>query len=498
MSGNVSDIGRWRTGGIFRGPGGIRLPVRKPGIPPIGPREYQRALERNRRQWDRLRNKTLSRSAARAAVSRSIATGLLKLGTRALPGVGLVFAAYEVYDLWKRFDRPKASLGAGWDASGWETVCSSGGGAILTGSIYSCGQGSLHHVSTQDVPFLSGGYYNLQAGPDIKWSLDSNYYDWRPDKIVAHFRYPQAQPQPPLPGYQETRADPRHWADPGPAVDPFPTFPPWVPAPWPRDLPPGLAPDIPVPQPLRRGTGIPSRSDPGPEVETEPALEPPHHPGRTGPMEPVIEPTITLEPGKPTRLSRKPHERKPPGRRTIEKKGYGSLPWQFYVALSVITEAIDTLYCLYDALPAKYRKSRYANDRALLQHKWTNATRRDRIVKGKTKTQFIKRPPPQEAWARIRDYWRTQDFYLAPTEHHFQAGVVDAKKGEVRLHGRDYFLERFAVCVLENFFEDLAIGLLSRQAAKQVLRANKKLGISDKLSNTTPIGRFALHLLPRL
>lgn len=454
--GEIRTIGAWK-----RGTSGARSSLTaRPRLP--------NPLNRLYRQ-DRLnliRRKTMR--DARKLVGKALIQSLApRLALRFIPAVGLVITAMDVFYYMNkdRLDRPQLVMIK--RPEGVFLVCGSLGGPLNGTGAFSCGFEHLHHKS-HDGHFhyyVADDTYRIASVPENTWTLNSNYWDSRSpqDGVLGVWSTAPGADQPSnMEGISYRYTNP--WDDVGPAPAPQPDVRPSE-QPLPRDLPPGGAP-MPLTPPVRRIGRIDPffNPQPVPDTETETAPKFDRSPPPANTLPPAA-PTVIFEPFKPTKISLRPHRVEPPKKRTVERKVKGLilrgsvLAW----ALGTITEGLDILYCFYDALPPKYRQSRYANDRALLNNKWTNTTIRKQALKGTKRTKFIKRPPPGETVRRILDYLDTGDFYQDDGD------LVDQER----------YMNRVFACIVENGVQDLVIGLTAGAAARRLGQLFHKISPGD-------------------
>ena len=395
-----------------------------------------------------------------------------RLALRAVPIVGTLVTIFSIYDYWNRERNTGMSTPGGFRPDPSLLFCGTQGGPLNGTGAFSCGFEHLHHKSHDNHwhYYVADNTYRIASVPNNTWSLDSNYWDSRTPQpgVLAVWKTAPGDPRPPDETEKPAVIYDNPWDDPGPAPAPQPDIQPSR-QPLPRVIPPGPAP-TPLPPPVRR-TG---RVDPffNPEPLPEPATETAPKFDRSPPPAntlPPAAPTVTFRPGHPTRTDIRPHRRQKPNRRTKERKikGYIARGSVLMWALGTATEGLDILYCFYDALPSKYRKSRYKNDRALLNSKWTNTTIRRKAGTGHARTKFIKRPPPLEAWRRINDYMGTGDFYNDPFDDN-------------RLVDQERYMNRVFTCIVINGVVDIAIGLAHRFAQPIVSRAERIGGAGIK------------------
>ncbi len=343
---------------------------------------------------------------------------------------------------------------------GVEHLCGNGTSVVVTGNHangQSCGNQDIPQKTPAKLKYFSAfDAWLAIGGQDNSWSFDpANYYDWRhtsgpgPDFEVEDKwrKIGAAAPVRDTPITYKGRAlwlDP--YQDPGPAPGPvyLRRFYPF--GFNPEFYAPGFAP-TPAHPPrwsqkwARRGAARISGF----------TYEASHDRLKSAVLVQPRMPTVTwgISPsghGLPPKSGWTAHKLAPPPPGTREKKVRGLIAAGSPLAraLSYTTESLDVLYCLYDALPSKFRRSNRGSGPGLMR---SGSAAPRRSPGGATRThRTIKRPPPHEAFGRILRGLGEMDF-------------TDV-----------------GVCLVMNEIEDRIIGGLAGAAGKEFGQAAFKYG----------------------
>lgn len=356
-----------------------------------------------------------------------------RLVARLIPGIGAVLILMDIKELTEVMRKRRDAVFAPgreefWDMQGGTQICATGPGTKWAGhsAIITCGAGALHLKSSENQYwYFPGNGWRIVKIPDVTWGLNPLYWDSRTVKIGEQWQHPNGAPdQPPDPVFHPKRpiiVDP--FGDPGPAPAPHDKPVPWpdpgeMPDAWPPGWRPPIAPNPPGRRPPDPGKTPRKRPDRRfRDRPRRPENVPDGIPGReTGPKRgqrpkkaevPLHRPTVIFTPNSPTKISPKPHLRKKPPPRTRQKKVRGLIPAGSWVArgLNGLTEGLDALYAIYDALPDECRESRIgAGGRSgkvggVGISPVGRRKPKDRFTAAKNVT--IKKPPPLEAFQRI-------------------------------------------------------------------------------------------------